>query len=357
MIRRIAHVDMDAFYASVELLRRPDLRGLPIAIGGRGDPNSRAVVTTATYEARQFGVRSGVSLYKAKQLCPELIMLPVDFPEYRRFSGLFKQALLERVPCMEDRGIDEVYLDLQGLNASASEIAEDLKSRVYRATGLTCSIGIAPNKLLAKICSDLHKPNGVTILLEEEIPDRIWPLPVKKINGVGPKANAKLADFGIETIGELARVPAHQLIKHFGRSYGYWLHEAAHGRDDRPVQTESETVSVSRENTLDKNLHLGADVELISTELKGLCERLSKDLQRKGLVARQIGLKVKFEDFQQMTRDFSLREWTDRSDEIFGAVLINLQRVPVTKRVRLVGVKASGLQAKELGAPENLDLF
>jgi DNA polymerase IV len=190
--RRIAHLDMDAFYASVELLRRPELKGLPVAIGGRGDPNSRAVVTTATYEARRYGVRSGISLYKAQQLCGDLVMLPVDFAEYRRFSRLFKTAVTGYCPVMEDRGIDEVYLDLACLShVSSEQIASNLQNRVLQATGLTCSIGIAPNKMLAKICSDLNKPNGITVLLEQERKERIWPLAVKKINGVGPKANEK----------------------------------------------------------------------------------------------------------------------------------------------------------------------
>lgn len=356
--RRIAHLDMDAFYASVELLRRPELKGLPIAIGGRGDPNSRAVVTTATYEARGYGVRSGISLYKAKQLCSDLVMLPVDFAEYRRFSRLFKSAVSEYCPVMEDRGIDEVYLDLACLpNQSAEDIAKNLQARVLQATGLTCSIGIAPNKMLAKICSDLNKPNGITLLLESELKERIWPLPVKKINGVGPKANEKLASFGIETIGQLAQVPAHYLVKHFGRSYGQWLHESAQGYDNRAVVTQSEAVSVSRENTLTVNLHLSLDAQAVLNELTQLCESLAKDLQRKHVLAKQIGIKVKYDDFKGLTRDFTLREPSDQFKVVLSAALLCLHRVPTSKKIRLIGVKAGQLMPLEEAPTHNLDLF
>jgi DNA polymerase IV len=355
--RRVAHLDMDAFYASVELLRRPELKGKPIAIGGRGDPNSRAVVTTATYEARQFGVRSGISLYKARQLCSDLIMLPVNFDLYRQYSRKFKAAVLEVCPVMEDRGIDEVYLELSGISGSAESIAADLQASVFNATGLTCSIGVAPNKLLAKICSDLNKPNGVTVLRADEIEARIWPLPVKRINGVGPKANETLASYGVQTIGELAAVAPHLLTKRFGRSYGEWLHESAHGRDDRPVEVESETVSVSRETTLQVNLHLKRQREAVNEVLEDLTQSLSRDLQRKQLMAGQVGVKVKFEDFTGVTRDFSMRESTQDAKVLFAAALLCLDRVPSEKPIRLVGIKAGSLTPCEDVPPANFDLF
>ncbi len=355
--RRIAHLDMDAFYASVELLRRPELRGLPIAIGGRGDPNSRAVVTTATYEARQFGVRSGISLYKARELCKDLVMLPVDFDQYRHYSRLFKKAVLEVCPVMEDRGIDEVYLDLNAIAGSSEKVAGTLKDAVFNATGLTCSIGVAPNKLLAKICSDLNKPNGITVLLPTEIETRIWPLPVKRINGIGPKATDTLAEFGIETIGQLAQVQPHLLARKFGRSYGLWLHEAAHGRDDRAVQTESESVSISRETTLDTNLHLKTHADQVQTILDELAQSLSRDLQRKHLLTRQVGIKVKYDDFKAVTRDFTLREATDKGDTLLAAGLLCLDRVPSDKKIRLIGIKAGQLVNREEEPAGNQTLF
>jgi DNA polymerase-4 len=195
--RRIAHLDMDAFYASVELLRRPELRGRPLAIGGHGDPRSRGVVTTATYEARAFGIRSGMALRRAAELCPGCVFLPVDFDEYRRYSRRFKQAIATIAPSIEDRGIDEVYIDLDEIAAEPRTAGAAIKAAVREATGLTCSVGIAPNKLLAKIASELDKPDGLTVLGMDDLPTRIWPMPARTINGIGPRADEKLAALGI----------------------------------------------------------------------------------------------------------------------------------------------------------------
>src|SRR5690606_8227436 len=196
--RRIAHLDMDAFYASVELLRRPELRGHPVAIGGHGEPSRRGVVTTATYEARAFGIRSGMALRRAAELCPDCVFLPVDFDEYRRYSRRFKAAIAAVTDRIEDRGIDEVYLDLTAVEGIRLErgapVARDIQRRVFDATGLSCSIGLAPNKLLAKIASDLDKPAGLTIVDEPDVPTLIWPLPARRINGIGPKADQRLEE-------------------------------------------------------------------------------------------------------------------------------------------------------------------
>ena len=254
--RRIAHLDMDAFYASVELLRYPELRGLPVVIGGSAHQQpgvledgsrqflrlknyaGRGVITTATYEARVFGVSSGMGLMKAAQLVPHAILLPADFHAYRHYSRLFKAAVASIAPEIEDHGIDEIYIDLSGLPGDTLTIARNIKQAVLESTELSCSIGVTPNKLLSKICSDLEKPDGLTILDLADIPDRIWPLPVRKINGIGPKATQKLATLGITTIADLAHADTIFLQTHFGSSYGHWLHEAAHGIDDRPVVTE-----------------------------------------------------------------------------------------------------------------------
>ena len=223
--RRIAHLDMDAFYASVELLRYPGLRGQPVVVGGRGDRTpqlqadgtqqfarlreyvGRGVVTTSTYEARALGVFSGMGVMKAAQLAPDAILLPADFDAYRHYSRLFKAAVLAIAPQIEDRGIDEIFIDLGEVPGETLAVAQRIKAAVREATGLSCSIGIAPNKLLAKICSDLEKPDGLTILGMEELESRIWPLPVRKIKGIGPKAGEKLAGMGLERIGDLARTP------------------------------------------------------------------------------------------------------------------------------------------------------
>jgi len=251
--RRIAHLDMDAFYASVELLRRPDLRGLPVIVGGGRDSGQgadyrgRGVVTTASYEARAFGLRSGMPLMRALAMCPDAVRLPTDFDEYRRVSRLFKHAIAQIAAVIEDRGIDEVYVDLTAVPGVEIEggaaVAREIKHEVFAATSLTCSIGIAPNKLLAKIASELAKPDGITVVEAGDIPARIWPLPVGRINGIGPKATEKLAHLGVRTVGELAALPLARLVEAFGPTYGPWMHEAALGHDDRPIVTSRPALS------------------------------------------------------------------------------------------------------------------
>jgi DNA polymerase-4 len=358
--RRIAHLDMDAFYASVELLRRPELRGEPLVIGGRragpgtdGVPRrlrdyaGRGVITTATYEARAFGVRSGMGLMKAAALCPQALLLPADFDEYRRMSRRFKAAVAAIAPVIEDRGIDEIYIDLSdcpGVQADGGRsIALAIKAAIREATGLSCSIGITPNKLLAKIASELDKPDGLTLIEADEIEARLWPLEVGRINGVGPKAAEKLARFGIERIGELAREPLAELVRHFGRSYGHWLHESAHGRDDRPVVTFSEPRSISRETTFERDLHPRHDRQQLSALFTALCERVAEDLKRKGYLGRTIGLKLRFEDFETLTRDLTIAEPTDDATQIRAAAGQCLKRVDLVRRLRLLGVRVSSL--------------
>ncbi len=361
--RRIAHLDMDAFYASVELLRRPELRGLPVAIGGRGDPTRRGVVTTATYEARAFGIRSGMALRRAAELCPHCVFLPVDFDEYRRLSRQFKEAVRRVAPVMEDRGIDEVYLDLAAVPGEPAEVARAIKAAVQAATGLTCSIAVAPNKLLAKIGSDLDKPDGLTLLEEADIPTRIWPLPVRRINGIGPKADARLESLGIRTIGELAATPRDWLVERFGRSYGAWLHEAAHGRDERPVVTHSEPKSRSRETTFERDLHPRHDRGELRAALERLCERLAQDLAGRGYAGRTVGVKLRFDDFSVLTRDVTLDAPVSDAASILGAVRSCLSRTPLPRRLRLLGVRVANLcPAAEAAAgpaprPRTLPLF
>lgn len=366
--RRIAHLDMDAFYASVELLRYPELKGRPVVIGGgrRHQPveqdgqrtyatlhayAGRGVVTTATYEARAFGVRSGMGLMKAAALAPDAVLLPTDFDEYRKYSRLFKAAVREVAPVVEDRGIDEIYIDLTDVPGETLEVARAITGRVRETTGLSCSIGITPNKLLSKICSDLDKPGGITILGMEDLPARIWPLPARKINGVGPKAAAKLEALGVRTIGELAAADRQWLIERFGRSFGAWMHEAAHGRDDRPVVTYSEPKSISRETTFERDLHPVRDRAILSGIFTELCERVGEDLRRKGYVGRTIGIKLRYDNFVTVTRDHTLEEATADGPTIRRAAGKCLKRVPLERRLRLLGVRAGSLARP--GAPVN----
>ena len=375
--RRIAHLDMDAFYASVELLSRPELRGQPVVVGGRravaGEKPleklsgyvGRGVATTATYEARALGVHSGIGLMKAAQLAPDAWLLPADFEAYRHYSRLFKAAVREIAPKLEDRGIDEIYLDLTDIPTETRTLAQELKDAVRAATGLSCSIGVAPNKLLAKICSDLEKPNGLTVISEADIAQRIWPLPARKINGIGPKANEKLEGLGIRSIGELAAADAQWLIGHFGKSYGAWLHEASHGRDEREVVTESEPKSISRETTFERDLHARHDRETLSRIFTDLCERVAGDLQRKGYAGRSIGIKLRYDDFRTVTRDHSLAAPTQDAKVIRKAAGECLKRVPLEKRLRLLGVRIGNLvpvselalMAGERREPYSLSLF
>ena len=348
--RRIAHLDMDAFYASVELLRRPELRGRPVAIGGHGDPNSRGVVTTATYEARAFGIRSGMALRRAAELCPACVFLPVDFPEYRLWSRRFKAAIAEVTDRVEDRGIDEVYIDFSDLIGVRIDgglaIARDIQRRVFEATGLTCSIGVAPNKLLAKIASELDKPNGITVLDELDLRERIWPLPVKRINGIGPKADARLDEVGIRTIGQLAAAPRDFLIARFGRSYGAWLHDAAHGRDDRELVLESEPRSMSRETTFERDLHPARDFQSLAVVLARLCRQVAADLQRRGYAGRSVGVKARYDDFRIVSRELTLAEAVNDERAIRRAAFDCLKRVPPSRRLRLLGVRVGALSAR-----------
>jgi DNA polymerase-4 len=348
---------MDAFFASVELLEHPELRGLPVVVGGRrpvslalgaGYPRlkdyvGRGVATTATYEARALGVHSGMGLMKAAVLAPDAILLSAHFDAYGKASRAFKAAVAEVAPLIEDRGIDEIFIDLTDVPGQSSELAHRLKHAVRQATGLTCSIGITPNKLLSKIASELQKPDGVTVLGLEDIPSRIWPLPCSFINGIGPKATAKLEALKIRTIGELAKADSTWLLEHFGNKYGVWLHQAALGLDDRPLTISREPKSISRETTFERDLHPKFDREALSRILLGLCERLSEDLARKGYLARSVGIKLRFEDFSTVTRDHTVEVAIADTAALIDAARSSLKRVVLDRKLRLLGIRAGKL--------------
>jgi len=374
-MRRIAHLDMDAFYASVELLRYPQLKGLPVVIGGgrRREDNAmlaslagrglheiqqgefprlhtytgRGVITTATYAARAFGVGSAMGLMKAAKLCPDAILLPVDFDEYRKYSRAFKAIIQELCPVMEDRGVDEVYIDFTGIIGGQVEggraLAEQLQRAIFDATGLTCSVGVAPNKLLAKMASEFNKPNGVSIVYEDDMQGKIWPLAVRKINGIGPKAEAKLTQLGIKTIGQLAARNEATLIEHFGKSTGSWMSRAAWGLDERELEMGGEPVSMSRETTFERDLHAVRDKAELGAVFTRLCERLAGDLQRKGYMGKTIGVKVKYDDFKTATRDHTTETPLNDAAGLRAAAGVALKRMPLDKRIRLLGVRVGHL--------------
>ena len=397
-MRRIAHLDMDAFYASVELLRYPQLKGLPVVIGGgrrriddmlarlrEAHPDyawsedklheipldffpriagytGRGVITTATYAARQFGVGSAMGVMKAAKLCPDAILLPVDFDQYRHYSQRFKTIITDIAPLMENRGVDEVYIDFTDVPGGQREggrvLARLIQKAIFDDTGLTCSVGVAPNKLLAKMASEFNKPNGISIVQPEDLETLIWPLPCRKINGIGPKAEAKLATHHIHSIGELAQRDRLWLMQHFGKSYGAWLHDAAHGKDDRPIETESEPVSISRETTFEQDLHAVRDRDALSAIFTKLCEQVAADLQRKGYVGKTIGIKLRYDNFQSVTRDQTLSTYANQALAIRAAAGQCLKRVDLSRRLRLLGVRVGSLikledwQAQGLRAEE-----
>jgi DNA polymerase IV len=384
--RLIAHLDMDAFYASVELLRYPELKGQAVVIGGGSrhqpvtitDPATgasvrrftrladyvgRGVITTATYEARAFGAHSAMALMKAAKLCPDAVLLPTDFDAYRQYSRRFKAAVRAIAARLEDNGIDEIYIDLTEVGlavdanlrdetpAAAAErahrVAGSIKEAVRAATGLSCSIGVTPNKLLSKIASELGKPDGLTVLTWADLETRVWPLPARKISGIGPKTAARLEAFGIATIGDLARAEREWLIEEFGASRGTWMHDAAHGRDDRPVVTHSEPVSISRETTFERDLSATHDRVSLSEVFTELCADLAEDLRRKGYVGRTIGLKIRYANFKTITRDLTIAEPTQDAKTIRRTASECLKRAPLERRIRLLGVRISGLSRLE----------
>jgi DNA polymerase-4 len=373
--RRIAHLDMDAFFASVELLRYPQLKGLPVVIGGGRrrvdemmrerfadlpvseipanafpllkDYVGRGVITTATYPARQFGVGSAMGMMKAAKLCPQAIVLPVDFEEVRKYSRLFKSTIAEIAPVVEDRGVDEVYVDFTDVPGGQREggrvLARLIQRAIFERSGLTCSIGVAPNKLIAKMASEFNKPNGISIVGESDVHAKIWPLPVRKINGIGPKAEVRLAKLHLHTIGDIAGQDREWLIDNFGKSYGAWMHDAAWGRDDRPVVTESEPVSMSRETTFDRDLHAVRDRAELGAIFTDLCNKVGEDLRRKGYVGKTIGIKLRYDDFRIATRDQTIPDFTADGKTIRQVAGQCLKRVDLGQRLRLIGVRVGKL--------------
>jgi len=337
-------MDMDAFFAAVEQKRRPELIGKPVVIGGSGDPTQRGVVSTASYEARKFGIHSAMPLRTAYKLCPHAIFLSVDYREYSRVSQQFKEVLASITPFMEDVGIDEAFLDITHVEGAAEEIARDIKRKIAQTTGLSCSIGIASNKLLAKIASDMEKPDGLTILAEGDLEGRIWPLPVRKLWGVGPKTEASLKGLGIETIGSLAAMPAETLAEHFGKSYGSYLHEASRGIDESPLVTHWEPKSSSRETTFQQDID---NWQVIARNLAELVKDVVDDIRQRGYRCRTVTVKLRFSDFKTLTRAKSLPTPADTVEEIRRSAFDCLARFEIKKKVRLLGVRLSGLAKKE----------
>ena len=349
-VRSIIHVDMDAFYASVEQRDRPELRGRPVVVGG--DPRGRGVVSAASYEARRFGVHSAMPIGRAARLCPEAVFLPVDMDKYVRVSGEIMAILSEYSPLLEPISVDEAFLDVTGtqrLLGSALEVARTIKGRLRAEIGLTASAGVAPNKFLAKLASDLKKPDGLVEVKPGEEADFLQALPIERLWGVGRVTARDLRAMGIETIGQLARVPAGVLAKRFGK-WGALLHELAYGRDDRPVEPFATPKSMGAEETFAEDTR---DLQELRRTLLAQAERVARELRADGYAGRTVTLKLRFADFQTITRSLT-GEATQDGLEIFRRAFALLERVTRVKPVRLIGVSLSGLIR---GGSAQLSLF
>jgi len=345
-MRWILHIDMDAFFSAVEQKRRPELAGRPVVVGGEGDPTKRGVVSTASYEARKFGIHSAMPLRTAYKLCPAAIFLPVDYEEYSRVSEEVKAILREFSPIMEDVGIDEAFLDLSSIDRPSEEIAREIKKRIKDETGLTSSIGIAPNKLLAKMASDMQKPDGLTIITENDIPIRIWPLSVRKLWGVGPKTEAYLKEKGIQTVGDLASLSLDELTEEFGQSYGSYLYEASRGMDESPLVTHWEPKTISRETTFQRDAD---NWQVIAKTLVELTKEVILTMKEEGYQGRTVTLKIRFDDFKTYTRAKTLGRHTVSEEEIRRAAFDCLGRLELKKKVRLIGVRVGNLKKSREG--------
>jgi DNA polymerase-4 len=343
--RVIAHIDMDAFYVSVELQRRPELRGKAVVVAGSGP---RAVVTTASYEARKFGVFSATPAERARRACPHAIFIPPDFEAYRARSREVMDVLRSQIERVEVVGLDEAYLDLSGIDRPKAA-ARRVKAAVTEATGLGCSIGIGPNKLVAKVASDAEKPDGFVVLSAAEARERFAGARPGLLPGIGPKTAERLERHGIQTLGALAVLPDDQLGDWFGQRLGPWLGRLARFEDDRGIETVRIAKSESRETTFDTDLRGLAELE---PQLRRLTEELCQTLARQDRRGRTIGIKVRYDDFSIVTRARSIPAAVNELDAVWPVALDLLRRLDPPRPVRLVGVRVAGLdEAPAVAAP------
>ena len=339
--RNIIHLDMDAFYASVEQLDNPELKGRPVIVGGN---SMRGVVSAASYEARKFKIHSAMPIAQAKRLCPHGAFLPVRMKRYREISNKVFSIFQKYTPLVEPLSLDEAFLDVTSssrLFGRAEDIAKQIRAQVFAETGLTISAGVASSKLVAKIASDINKPDGLTIVPAGSEAEFLAPLPIKRMWGVGKKTQATLALLGVHTIGDIAGISLDILEQKLGK-YGRGLYHAALGLDERHVETEHETKSVGHEFTFDTDL---TKIESIRRELLELAVMVTKRLRNQKLQGRTITVKVKYHDFKQITRSSTITEHIADSKRIYEEVLQLLKKTDAgQKPIRLLGISVSGLQ-------------
>ena len=340
---------MDAFYASVEQRDKPELRGKPLAVGG--SPESRGVVAAASYEARKYGVRSALPMARAVRLCPDLLIVPPDFAKYRDASQKVMEILHSATPLVEPLSLDEAYLDVtENLwgEPLAMNVAQRIKETIRSELQLTASAGVAPNKFLAKIASGWQKPDGLTVIAPERIESFLQKLPVEALWGVGPVTAKKLRAIGIERLVDIRAADRELLAKTVG-SLADWLVELSHGRDDRPVEPNRETKSVSCETTYAKDL---TELREINQQIQALAEEVAGDLKRKGLRARTVTIKVRYNNFTTVTRSHTTEYFTDSRPDLVNRAQMLLERTEAGARpVRLLGVGAHALKPAEPPSP------
>ena len=334
----ILHIDMDAFYASVEQIDDPRLKNKCVIVGGT---SNRGVVSAASYEARQFGIHSAMPIYQAKQKCPHAIFVPPQMGRYKEVSKKIMNILRNFSPLMEPVSIDEAYLDVTGcqrLFGGPREIAWEIKRKIRETVGLTCSVGVAPNKFLAKIASDMEKPDGLTVILPEQVAAFIDSLPIKKVPGVGKKMFRQLELLGIRTLGDVQQLPEKSLIKHLGK-FGKRLRALSSGSDDSPVTPHAPHKSISSERTLAADTR---DARLLKRYLLSQSGEVARQLRQVGLRAKTITIKIKDEDFKTATRRITIAVPTQSSETIYKHAAQLLDDYKTSKKIRLIGVGASG---------------
>ena len=352
LIRKIIHVDMDAFFASVEQRDNPALRGKPVAVGGS---KARGVVAAASYEARPFGVRSAMPSVTAARLCPDLVFVKARFEVYREVSGQVRDIFRSYTPLVEPLSLDEAYLDVTALDRPATEIAREIRARIHQVTGLTASAGVSYNKFLAKLASDQNKPDGLCVIRPQQGAAFVQSLPVKRFHGVGPVTQARMQRLGIETGADLAAQSMEFLRTHF-RSSAEYYYRAARGLDDRPVRASRTRKSIGAERTFSEDL---SEEEDLTAALDRVVDAVWERIAAQQAAGRTITLKMKFQDFHQITRAQSFATPVSDRDTFarVGRDLLYAQ-LPVPKGVRLLGLTLSGLSGvpKTRTAREQLDL-
>ncbi len=342
--RAILHVDMDAFYASVEQRDRPELRGRPVIVGA--DPRGRGVVAAASYEARRYGVHSAMPISRAYRLCPHGVYLPVDMAKYAAVSARIMQLLGGFTPLVEPLSLDEAFLDVtasRALFGPAVEIARTIKRRIREELDLTASAGVAPNRFLAKIASDLKKPDGLVEVRPGEEAAFLRDLPISRLWGVGPAAEAELTELGVRTIGQLARMPRQSVVARLGAS-GAHLLDLARGRDERPVEPWDDPKSVGAEETFGRDTD---DLARLRATLLRQADGVASELRDRGLRGRTVTLKLRFADFRTLTRRDTTESSTADGGEIFRRAWAAFNRLPRPQPIRLIGVSVSGLVREE----------